>query len=110
MEWVVLAAVAALVALFVAWPRRSDADPVSVEVADLRDERSAILAELREVDEDALAGRITAEDRVDARRQLGQRLRAVTDALRDLGEVPEPRSRPSARPAQTPPAGVEEHA
>lgn len=86
MEWLVLAAVAALVALFVAWPRRRDADPPPVEVADLRAERQAILDELREVEEDALAGRITADDRVEARRALGQRLRAVTDALRDLGE------------------------
>lgn len=87
MEWVVLAVVAALVALFVAWPRRGDADPPSVEVTDLRDERHAILNELREIEEDALAGRISAEDRVEARRALGQRLRVVTDALRDLGEL-----------------------
>jgi len=87
MEWVVLAVVAALVALFVAWPRRGDSDPVPVAVADLRDERTAILAELREIDEDALAGRITADDRLEARRQLGQRLRSVTESLRDLGEA-----------------------
>lgn len=86
MEWVVLAAVAALAAVFVAWPRRGVDDPPAVEVSDLHDERAAILAELREVEEDALAGRITADDRVEARRALGQRLRAVTEALRDLSE------------------------
>jgi len=86
MEWVVLAAVAALVALFVAWPRRGDADPPPVEVSDLLGERQAIIDELREVDEDALAGRISADDRVEARRALGQRLRAVTEALREYGE------------------------
>jgi len=86
MEWVVLAAVAALVALFVAWPRRGDADPQSVEVGDLLGERQAIIDELREVDEDALAGRISADDRIEARRALGQRLRAVTESLREYGE------------------------
>lgn len=94
MEWVVLAVVAALVALFVAWPRRGDADPPTVEAADLYAEREAILAELREVEEDALAGRIAADDRVEARRVLGRRLRAVTEALRDLGEPLEPAARP----------------
>ncbi|MGE3960799.1 MAG: hypothetical protein AB7F65_03865 [Dehalococcoidia bacterium] len=89
MEWVVLAVVAALVALFVAWPRRGDSDPVPVAVSDLRAERAAILAELREIEEDALAGRITSDDRIEARRALGQRLRAVTEALRDLGEEPD---------------------
>ena len=85
MEWVVLAAVAALAALFVAWPRRSDADPPAVELTDLLAERQAILDELREIDEDALAGRISAEDRTEARRGLGQRLRVVTETLRELG-------------------------
>lgn len=85
MEWVVLAAVAALAALFVAWPRRGDADPPAVELTDLIDERQAILDELREIDEDALAGRISADDRTEARRALGQRLRTVTEALRELG-------------------------
>lgn len=85
MEWVVLAAVAAIAALFVAWPRRSDADPPPADLADRLAERQAILDELREVDEDALAGRISADDRVEARRALGQRLRAVTEALRELG-------------------------
>ncbi|MCA9849060.1 MAG: hypothetical protein KC461_00205 [Dehalococcoidia bacterium] len=108
MEWVVLAAVAALVALFVAWPRRGDADPVPVAVADLRDERAALLDELREIDEDALAGRITAEDRLDARRQLGQRLRSVTEALRDLGESPD--VAPPARASAPPAPGDEERA
>ena len=91
-----LAVLAALVALFVAWPRRSDADPPPVEVTDLLAERQAILDELREVEEDALAGRITADDRVEARRALGQRLRLVTEALRDLGELSEP-AKPSSR-------------
>lgn len=89
MEWIVLALVAAAAALFVAWPRRGDADPPRVEVSDLLAERSAILDELREVEEDAAAGRISADDRVEARRALGQRLRIVTEALRDLGALPE---------------------
>ena len=65
-------------------------------VTDLLAERQAILDELREVEEDALAGRITADDRVEARRALGQRLRLVTEALRDLGELSEP-ANPSSR-------------
>ena len=53
----------------------------------------AILDQLREIEEDALAGRISADDRLEARRALGGRLRAVTDALRDLGELDQPAAR-----------------
>lgn len=85
MEWLVLALVATVVAVFVALPRRGDADPPPAGVDDLIEERQAILDELREVEEDALAGRISGDDRAEARRALGLRLRAVTEALRDLG-------------------------
>ena len=86
MEWLVLVVVATLTALFVAWPRRRDADASSATASELRAERNAILDELREVDEDALAGRITPDDRAEARSALGPRLREVTEGLRDLDE------------------------
>lgn len=87
MEWLVLAAVAALAALFVAWPRAGDAAPEAGDAAaDLLARRDSLLAELREIDDDLATGRITEADRADARRALGPRLRVVTDALRDLGE------------------------
>lgn len=91
MEWLVLALVAAAAAAFIAWPRHADLLPPSRPAAEeLRAERLAVLAELREIEEDALAGRITADDRLDARRALAPRLRQATEALRDLGEAVEP--------------------
>lgn len=86
MEWLVLLVVAALVAAFIAWPRRGDATTTTAEVEDLRAEVETVLHELREVDEDVLAGRITAADRAHARRALLPRVRRATEALRDLGE------------------------
>ncbi len=87
MEWLVLMLVAAVAAAFIAWPRRADRLPPSRPgVEELQAERRAILAELREIEEDTLAGRITAEGRLEARRALGPRLRRVTEALRNLGE------------------------
>lgn len=47
--------------------------------------RSVLLEELRELDEDLRAGRISAEDRLEGRRALGPELRAVTEALHDAG-------------------------
>src|SRR5690606_14543943 len=86
-EWLVLVLVAAAAAAFIAWPRRADLLPPSRPgVEELQAERRAILAELREIEEDTLAGRITPEGRLEARRALGPRLRQVTEALRDLGE------------------------
>jgi hypothetical protein len=87
MEWLVVAAVAALAALFVAWPRPGDAAPEPGDAAaDLLARRDSLLAELREIDDDFATGRITEADRAGARSALGPRLRVVTDALRDLGE------------------------
>lgn len=87
MEWLVLLLVAAAAAAFIAWPRAEDAPPSTPPLAEeLRAERAALLAQLRDIEDDTLAGRITAADRADARRALGPRLRAVTEALRDLGE------------------------
>ena len=86
-EWAILAAVALLVAAYIAWPRPGDAvAPEEPEVDELLGERDDLLQELRELDDDAAAGRITAEDRAAARRAIGPHLRQVTEALRDMGE------------------------
>lgn len=86
-EWLVFAAVAALTAAFIAWPRSQDSVRAArPEAEELRAERRAILAELREIDDDALAGRIATDDRAEARRALAPQLRRVTEALHELGE------------------------
>lgn len=92
MEWVVLAACALVAAALVARPWRgagaSGRDDVAAEraaMAALVEERRLLLAELRELDEDAAAGRIAAEDRQAGRRALAPRLRAVSEALRAQG-------------------------
>ncbi len=87
MEWLVFLAVVVAATLFVAWPRATDPLPGPVDMQELRGEREAILAELREVEDDALAGRITQDDRRESRRLLGIRLVRVTEALRDLGDA-----------------------
>ena len=52
---------------------------------DLIEERARLLAELRELDDDAASGRISAAERLSGRRALAPRLRAVTEALRATG-------------------------
>ncbi|TAJ20441.1 MAG: hypothetical protein EPO65_03725 [Dehalococcoidia bacterium] len=89
MEWAILALFALGATTFIAWPRRGDALGASPESegGELAGEREALLLALRELDEDASAGRISAEDRVDGRRALGPRLREVTEALRALDDA-----------------------
>lgn len=74
-------------ALLIALPagRRAAGEARFDQEAGLLAERRQLLAELHEVDEDAAAGRISADDRMAARRSLGPRLRAVTEALRSYG-------------------------
>jgi cytochrome c-type biogenesis protein CcmH/NrfG len=90
MEWVVLVAFAAVAAAAIGLPllRARDAAPVSVDGAELLEERRTLLAELRELDDDAASGRISVEERRDARRAFAPRLRAVAEALRDAGLDP----------------------
>ena len=85
MEWAVLALFALAASAFIALPRRSDiaADHSTEEAIELAGERDSLLLALRELDEDAAAGRISATDRIEGRRALGPRLREVTEALRD---------------------------
>ena len=52
----------------------------------LREERERLLAELRELDEDAASGRISDFERLAGRRALAPQLRAVTEALRSAGD------------------------
>ncbi|MCY4455006.1 MAG: hypothetical protein OXC56_01705 [Chloroflexi bacterium] len=87
MEWLVLVLFAALAAAVIALPllRGRDVALESVDGAELVEERRTLLAELRELDDDAASGRISADERRDGRRALAPRLRAVTEALRDVG-------------------------
>jgi hypothetical protein len=68
--------------------RGAGRDEVGVEAAAqqaLEAERSRLLEELRELDDDAAAGRISRDDRQAGRRGIAPRLRAVTEALRARG-------------------------
>jgi hypothetical protein len=88
MEWLVLVVLALLAAGLIALPRRSAGDgavEAKLEQAALIEERRLLLAELRELDEDAAAGRISSDDRVAGRRALAPRLREVTEALQRAG-------------------------
>jgi len=86
MEWLVLFVVAAAVAAFIAWPRAGDTViSARPDIDELLAQRETLLLELREIDEDTLAGRISDDDRLSARRELGPRLRRVTEALREYG-------------------------
>lgn len=91
-EGAIFAAIVILAATFIAWPRRADRDATAgTEAEELRGEWEDLLQELREIDDDASAGRITAEARRDARRALAPRMREVSEALRALGEPVERR-------------------
>jgi len=85
MEWAVLLFFAFAASAFIAWPYRSDSIPDSTidELTELAAERDTLLLTLRELDEDASAGRISVSDRLEGRRALGPRLRQVMEALRD---------------------------
>jgi len=85
MEWIILVLFAVGTSAFIALPRRADrlADDTGHEAVELASERENLLRMLGELDEDAAAGRISAEDRLVGRRALGPRLREVTEGLRD---------------------------
>lgn len=101
MEWAVIAVFAVVAAVAIGLAREPE-DEIAPDLELLREQRRTLLDELRDLDEDAEAGRISAEDRRSGRRELAPRLRAVTEALRAGGE--ERRSivgldgRPEARP------------
>lgn len=84
MEWALFAAVLLAATAYIALPRREDETLRDREaaIAELHAARVAILAALRELDEDAAAGRIAPEDRAAGRGALGPALREATEALR----------------------------
>jgi hypothetical protein len=85
-EWAVLLVFVAVAIALVAVPGRRS--PAGIAADDgLLAERRMLLAELRELDDDLAAGRISAEDRLAGRRALAPRLRAVTETLRGRGEA-----------------------
>lgn len=85
MEWVVLVLLAIAATALVALPSgNTEAAAPPDEALALVLERDRLRAELREVDEDASMGRISAVDRSEGRRALAPRLRAATEALRAL--------------------------
>lgn len=90
MEWLVLLIVAAGAAAYIALPAPGPGELPEEAGEALRVERRALLAMLREFDDDAATGRISAEDRLEGRRALAPRLRAVTEALSALGESDDP--------------------
>lgn len=90
MEWLVLVLFAGLAAAVIGAPllRERKAALDGGDGSELVEERRTLLAELRELDDDAASGRISADERRDGRRALAPRLRAVTEALRDAGLDP----------------------
>ena len=92
MEWAILALIALAASAFIALPRGGDALVDGAATDELAAERDNLLLALRQLDEDAEAGRITAEDRLAGRRALGPRLREATEALRDADENTEVRA------------------
>ena len=98
MEWAVLLLFALAAAAWIGrglLPARSGAEPVEALLAS----RAALLLELRELDEDEAASRISAADRLAGRRALAPDLRSVTEALRESAESDD------ARPSSGPPSG-----
>ena len=88
MEWALLALFVVVAAVLIGLPRaiRRDAGDGEFDARALREEHLQLMVELRDLDDDASAGRISAADRRDGRRALAPRLRAVSEALREAGE------------------------
>ena len=86
MEFAVLALFAALAAAFIGLPRRASAPP-PIGSDELHERRERLLQELRDLDADAREGRISGDDRLEARRAVAPELRAVTEELRARGDT-----------------------
>ncbi len=84
-----LAALAAIAALYIALPRSDDAEvdsPIGADLDDLRAQRDQLVTALRDLDDDVAAGRMAVEDRQRGRQEIGVRLRVVMEQLRAHGE------------------------
>lgn len=99
MEWAVLVGLALVAAALVGLPRGAGVTPHAAAEAEdaLREEYRRLLDELAEIDDDAEAGRISAEDRATARRVIAPRLRAATEALQVRGIDPRDADREASR-------------
>jgi hypothetical protein len=84
-EWLVILMFALAAAAAIGLAHGAEDDPTP-DLDLLREQRRTLLDELRDLDEDADAGRISAEDRAAGRRALAPRLRAVTESLREAGD------------------------
>ena len=91
MEWAMLLLFAVLAVVLVALPGASPLDGFGrvPDASALWEQQRLLLAELRDLDEDAEAGRISVSDRREGRRALAPRLRAAAEALREVEERPE---------------------
>ncbi len=89
MEWGILILFAILAAALVATgPLEFNA--VGADPGALHEARERLLRELRDLDEDAAAGRISAAERQEGRLAIAPQLRLVTEQLRSAGETPSP--------------------
>lgn len=89
MEWAMLLGFAVLAAaLVLLGPVRVDA--AATDTGTLHEARERLLRELRDLDDDAAAGRISAEDRQKGRLAIAPELRSVTEQIRAAGETPAP--------------------
>lgn len=86
MEWLLLLLLVLAATALVAFSDSAVSVAEHADELDLRAERQLLLADLRDLDEDFAAGRISAADRQLGRRALGPRLRALSEALRATGD------------------------
>ena len=99
MEWLVLLAFVAVAAVLIGFPWRGGTTPArdEAELDGLWQERTRLIDELRDLDNDAATGRLSAADRRAGRRAVAPQLREVTEALRSRGiDLPAAPSGPAA--------------
>ncbi len=112
MEWLLLAAIVLATAAFVARGLRAPGEEPAEPPGSAREaleERRLLLAE---IDAEAAAGRLSAEERRERRRALAPRLLAATEELRASGWLPESEAArhastepPRTAPPETAPGG-----
>jgi hypothetical protein len=85
MEWAVLI-LFGIVATALIGMGPLEVSPAVADPGPLREQRDRLLRELRDLDDDAAAGRISATDRHEGRLAIAPELRLVTERLRELGD------------------------